>query len=60
MQQYKTRVRRMRPLGQHHGRSTDGIDQNYYNPAIRAAKAAQRREDKQAEQAEQDQQDEEN
>ena len=43
MQQYQTRVRKMRRPGQHHGRSTDGIRQTYYNPAIRAAREAAER-----------------
>lgn len=37
--QPQTRVRKMRPARRHHGRSTDGIRQTYYDPAIRAAKA---------------------
>lgn len=43
MQQYRTRVRRMRPLGQHHGRSTDGIRQTYYDGDLRAAREAAER-----------------
>lgn len=40
--QPQTQVRKMKRAGQHHGRSTDGIRQVYYDPAIRAAKAVVR------------------
>ena len=43
MQQYQTRVRKMRPRGRHHGRSTDGIRQVFRDDAIITAKAAQQR-----------------
>jgi hypothetical protein len=38
MQQYQTRIRRMRQPGRHHGRSTDGIRKVYFDPEIRAAR----------------------
>lgn len=44
MRQYRTRVRKMRQPGRHPGRSTDGICQTYYHPAIRAARIARDRE----------------
>jgi hypothetical protein len=43
MQQYKGRVRRMRPPGQERGRSTDGIRQSFRDDAIIRAKAAAQR-----------------
>jgi hypothetical protein len=43
MQQYKSRVRRMRPRGRQRGRSTDGIRQSFRDDAIIRAKAAQLR-----------------
>lgn len=43
MRQYRTRVRKMRQPGQHHGRSTDGIRQVYHDPKIRAARIARDR-----------------
>ena len=43
MQQYQTRVRKMRPRGQKHGRSTDGIRQSFRDDAIITAKAAAQR-----------------
>ena len=43
MQQYQTRVRKMRPRGRHHGRSTDGIRQVFRDDAIITAKAAAQR-----------------
>ena len=46
MQQYQTRVRKMRPRGRHHGRSTDGIRQVFRDDAIITAKAAQYRADR--------------
>jgi len=39
----QTQVRKMQQPGQHHGRKTDGIRQEYYDPAVRAAKRARRR-----------------
>jgi hypothetical protein len=46
MQQYQARVRRMRPRGQKHGRSTDGIRQSFRDDAIIRARAAQQRADR--------------
>lgn len=43
MRQYKTRVRKMRQPGRHHGRSTDGIRQTYHDPDVRAARIARDR-----------------
>ena len=43
MQQYRTRVRKMRPRGQKHGRSTDGIRQSFRDDPIILAKAAAQR-----------------
>jgi len=43
MQQYRTRVRRMRPHDRKHGRSTDGIRQSFRDDTIIRAKAAQQR-----------------
>ena len=43
MQQYRTRVRKMRPRGQKHGRSTDGIRQSFRDDTIILAKAAAQR-----------------
>lgn len=52
--QPQTRVRRMRRIGRHHGQSTDGIRQVYYDPAVRAAKAV--RETGSSDRSEQDEQ----
>ena len=43
MRQYQTRVRKMRQPGQHHGRSTDGVRQTYYDGDLRAAREAAER-----------------
>jgi hypothetical protein len=43
MQQYQTRVRKMRPHDRKHGRSTDGIRQSFRDDAIITAKAAAQR-----------------
>jgi hypothetical protein len=56
MQQYKGRVRKMRPDDQHHGRSTDGTRQSFRDDAIIRAKAAAQRA-AQAESATTDQED---
>ena len=46
MQQYQTRVRKMRRLrsGRKIGRDANGVPLEYYDPAIRAARRAARRE----------------
>jgi hypothetical protein len=41
--QKQIRVRKMRQPGRHHGRSTDGPREVYYDPSIRAARKARDR-----------------
>jgi hypothetical protein len=40
--QPQRRIRKMRQHGRHHGRSTDGIRQNYYDEKIRRARGVVR------------------